>query len=169
MTEIQIRDSTDANWVKQSYGYHCQICLSREKPEILTYNKSYAGPDANRKSIMEAHHIKEVAKDQGHDHPGNYLSLCHHHHALLHKLNLSLDDVNGSLSNVEDKEIEFPNGKIYRWKMLILSNEFVEGNQAIQIVINPEHLEKLKEYLIWVSSTKQRNKLKKESEQCSVR
>ena len=150
ITERQIRNSKLANLVKVSYSYHCQICLSRENPEILTYNKSYAGQEENRKSLMEAHHIKEVAKDQGHDHPGNYLSLCHHHHALLYKLNLSLDNVKDSLSNVVDKEIVWPNGEIVRWKMLTLSNEFVEGNQAIQIVINQEHLEKLKEYLTMI-------------------
>lgn len=146
ITEIQKRDPEPANWVKESYGYHCQICLSREKPEILTYNKSYAGPEANRKSIMEAHHIKEV-RNGGHDYSGNYLSLCKHHHKLLHTLNLSLDDVKDSLSSVVDKDVVWPNGEIVRWKMLTLSNEFVEGNQTIQIVINQEHLEKVKEYL----------------------
>lgn len=146
-TKKRIRDPSLANWVKESYGYHCQICLSREKPEKLTYNKSYAGREANRKSIMEAHHIKEVAKDKGHDHPGNYLSLCKHHHDLLHSLGLSLDNVKNSLSNVVDKEIAWPNGDIVKWKMLTISDKFVEGNQTIQIVINQEHLEKLKEYL----------------------
>ncbi|GAI07889.1 unnamed protein product, partial [marine sediment metagenome] len=78
ITERQTRDSRPANWVKASYNYHCQICLSREKPELLTYDKSYAGREANRKSIIQAHHIKQVAKDKGHDHPGDYLSLCHY-------------------------------------------------------------------------------------------
>ncbi len=150
ITERQIRNSKLANLVKESYSYHCQICLSRENPEILTYNKSYAGRKANRKTLMEAHHIKEVARYQGHDHPGNYLSLCKHHHDFLHSLGLSLDNVKDSLSNVVDKEIVWPNGEIVRWKMLTLSNEFVEGNQAIQIVINQEHLEKLKEYLTMI-------------------
>lgn len=147
ITQKQIRDSRPAIWVKTSYNYHCQICLSREKPEVLTYSKSYAGRKANRKSIIKAHHIKEVARDKGHDHPGNYLSLCHYHHVLIHGLNLSLDDLKSSLSNIAEKEIVWPNGETVRWKVITLDNEFVEGNRAIQIVIHQKHVEKLKEYI----------------------
>ncbi len=145
--ERQIRDSRPANWVKASYDFHCQICLSRERPKVLTYGKSYAGRKANRKSIIEAHHIKEVAKDKGHDHPGNYLSLCHHHHVLLHELELSLDDVKNSLRDTGDIKIIWPNDKVTQWRILRLGDKFIEGNQMIQIVINHQHLEKLKEYI----------------------
>ncbi len=158
ITERQIRDSKMASWVKKSYDYHCQICLSREKPEILTYNKSYAGRKANRRSIMEAHHIKEVARDRGHDHAGNYLSLCRDHHGLLHRLTLSLDNLKDSLTDIVEKEIVWPNGESVKWNMLTLSNEFIEENQAIQIVINQKHLEKLKEYIriIYSNDSEQR-------------
>jgi len=150
VTERQIRDSRMADWVKASYSYHCQVCLSKEKPEILTYYKSYAGREPNRRSIMEAHHIKEVARDQGHDHIGNYLSLCRHHHTLLHRLNLSLDDLKNSLTGVIEKEIIWPNGEITEWKIVKLGNEFVEENQPIQIILNQAHLEKLQEYINYV-------------------
>lgn len=152
VTQRQIRDSKMANWVKGSYSYHCQVCLSKEKPGVLTYHKSYAGREPNRRSIMEAHHIKEVARDQGHDHIGNYLSLCRYHHTLLHRLNLSLDDLKNSLSGFIEKEIVWPNGEITQWKMVTLGNEFIEENQPIQMVLNDTHLEKLKEYINYVYS-----------------
>ena len=147
ITERQIRDSRPANWVKASYDYHCQICLSREKPELLTYDKSYAGREANRKSIMKAHHINQVAKDKGHDHPGNYLSLCHHHHVLLHDLDLSLGNLKKLRAGIGQKEIVWPNGESVKWCVLTLSNEFMEGDRTIQIVINQQHLDKLEEYI----------------------
>ena len=158
ITKRQIRDSRMANWTKRSYNYHCQICLSREKPELLTYNRSYAGRESNRKSIMESHHIREVARDQGHDYTGNYLSLCCHHHNLLPKLNLSLDDLRYSLNSIIEKEIIWPNGETVSWKMVTLSDEFMEENQPIQMVFNDGHLEKLKEYINYIYSSDEEQK-----------
>jgi len=102
---------------------------------------------------MEAHHIKEVGRDRGHDHIGNYLSLCRYHHNLFHKLNLSLDSLKNSLNSIIEKEIVWPNGETTKWKMVVLGNEFMDENQPIRIVFNHTHLEKLKEYINYIYSS----------------
>jgi hypothetical protein len=99
---------------------------------------------------MEAHHLKHVG-DQGHDHLGNYLSLCKYHHDLLHNLGLKLEDINESLKTISDKEIVWNNGECYHWKLISPKNICKdENNETIRIVITPAHLEELKNYICFL-------------------
>jgi hypothetical protein len=146
VSEKSERSEVSSGWVKKHYGYHCQICLSMESPELLTYSKSYASYDKNRKSLIQAHHLKYVG-NEGHDHPGNYLSLCKHHHDLVHSLGLKLEDVNESLKFISEKEINWSDGTSYHWNLITLNDSFKVNNKPIQIVIRQDHLEELKEYI----------------------
>ncbi|MCG2737528.1 MAG: hypothetical protein L6282_14185 [Candidatus Methanoperedenaceae archaeon] len=139
------RDSEPSKWVKSSYNHHCQVCLSKENPKTLTNDTSYAGYEKNKKSIIEAHHIKQVVRDEGDDDVGNLLSLCKHHHDLLDPLRL--DDFVSILNDVDDKEILWPNGEISNWKILTLDSRFLENNKVLQIVIFQEHLKQLHKYM----------------------
>ncbi len=143
--ETQERSKELSQWVRGLYGYHCQICLSKENPALLTYHKSYASYDGNRKHLMHAHHIKAVG-EKGHDHPGNYLSLCKHHHDYIHQIRLSVNELNEALNSVTQKEITWPNGKKYIWNLLTF-NGLHENNETLQLVIRTEHLEPLTEYM----------------------
>ena len=77
-----------SKWIREQYGCHCQICLSKENPALLAHKKSYAAYRDNKRLFIQAHHLKLVAEG-GKDHPGNYLSLCKHHHDLFHDMGIS--------------------------------------------------------------------------------
>nr|WAH99811.1 MAG: hypothetical protein OI716_00185 [Candidatus Methanoperedens sp.] len=141
------RNSEPSEWVKSSYNHHCQVCLSKENPKTLTNDTSYAGYEENKKSIIEAHHIKQVVRDEGDDVVGNLLSLCKHHHDLLDSLRL--DDFVSIINDVEDIEIRWPNEEISNWKILTLTldSRFPENNKVLQIVIHQEHLKQLNKYI----------------------
>jgi hypothetical protein len=145
--EEKVRNSELAKWAKENYGYHCQICLAREKPEFLSYQKSYSGRVDNRKALMRGHHIKRLSKDEGHDHPGNYLSLCHFHHQIIHKIGFKLEDLEFSLDYMEKIPIIWPNGEEVNWFLITFSNKFKENGFAIKLVIAPPHLEQIKKYI----------------------
>jgi hypothetical protein len=156
LTEIQLRDSTKAKWVKESYNYHCQICLSRETPEILTYPKSYASIKSNRRLMIQGHHMNEIAKGEGHDHIGNILSLCRHHHNWFHTNRFDesfLSILKDSLNNVSEKEIVWPNGTSTKWKMIRCKIEFGDA-QPMQIVFNDIHLNEVKKYVQFMQAEK---------------
>ncbi|MDA0525417.1 sacsin N-terminal ATP-binding-like domain-containing protein [Methanococcoides alaskense] len=150
LVEKPDRSKEVADWVKKQYGYHCQICLSKETPELLTHHKSYASYNINRKSIMEAHHLNPVG-GQGHDHPGNYLSLCKYHHDLLHSLMLNLEDISESLKTISDKKIIWNKDECYHWKLISLPDPYKDNKETIRIVISPDHLNELKGYVKIIS------------------
>ena len=87
-----------------------------------------------------------MSENGGND-PGNYLSLCKHHHDLFHEMGISLFDLKNAVRNVAKKDIHWMDGTIYRWNLLTLEYNFEEDNETIQIVITKNHLLKLKEYI----------------------
>jgi hypothetical protein len=145
------RDTTKAKWVKRSYNYNCQICLSQETPGILTYPKSYAKPEINRRYMIQGHHIKEVKKDMGDDHVGNILSLCTYHHmsCLHHPYPFTeplIDIIGKSIENLNEKDIIWPNGSVSKWKVLDTGQKLKDG-QPFLIVFNLAHLDQVQKYI----------------------
>jgi hypothetical protein len=152
ITEQQIRNSELAKWVKKNYGYHCQICLAIEKPEFLSYIKSYSGRISNRKAVMRGHHIKRLGKDKGDDHSGNYLSLCHDHHMLVHRIEFTLEDIQLAIDNNQGKfVIEWPNGEKVEWLVITFGTKFKEDISTIKLVITPIHLQEIKKYIAYLN------------------
>ncbi len=152
ITQQQIRNSELAKWVKKNYGYHCQICLAIEKPEFLSYKKSYSGRISNRKAVMRGHHIKRLGKDKGHDHSGNYLSLCHDHHMLIHRIGFTLEDLQSAINNNQGKfVIEWPNGEKVEWFLITFVTKFKEDVSAIKLVITPIHMQEIKKYIAYLN------------------
>jgi hypothetical protein len=155
-TVTEQRDTTKAKWVKRSYNYNCQICLSQESPEILNYPKSYAEPQINRRYMIQGHHVREVKKEMGHDHVGNILSLCTYHHmSCLHPYPFDeplLDLISKFFGNLTEKEIIWSGGLVTKWKVLDTGQKFKDG-QPLNIVFNLAHLEQVQKYIRFLSET----------------
>jgi hypothetical protein len=155
-TEINLRDSTKANWVKRSYCYNCQICLSKEAPLTLAHPKSYASVLSNRRIMIEAHHVKEIVKGEGHDDVGNIISLCRHHHNWfnqnLFKIPL-LNIIQESLNNITEKDIIWPDGQKTTWKLMNCKLISPDG-QPLQIIFTASHLGQIERYLQFIVNKK---------------
>jgi len=151
-TEINLRDSAKANWVKRNYSYNCQICLSKEEPATLTYPKSYASVLSNRRIMIEAHHVKEIVKGEGHDHVGNIISLCRYHHNWFNQ-NLFdiplLSIIQESLNNITEKDIIWPDGQKTTWKLMNCKVISPDG-QPLQIIFTDSHLSQIERYLQFI-------------------
>ena len=61
------------------YGFHCQICLAKNKSSNLAPESSYVENEKHRKKIIENAHIIPNS-EKGINNPGNLLSLCNFHH-----------------------------------------------------------------------------------------
>jgi hypothetical protein len=155
--EREQRDTARVTWVKRSYDYHCQICLSKEAPEILGFPRSYAELKINRQKMIQGHHIREIKRDSGHDHVGNILSLCIYHHLYcLHPSPFKeslLEILSRSLGNVSEKEIFWPTGLVTNWKIMNTSETLKDG-MPLKIVFNGAHLEELKKYIKYMNAQK---------------
>jgi hypothetical protein len=65
--------------LKETYAWHCQVCLSADQPQELAPPRSYGAHFINRRKLIDAHHPDQVHTD-GARHGANLLILCSMHH-----------------------------------------------------------------------------------------
>jgi hypothetical protein len=99
-----LRDTALARFVKELYGYRCQICQQRiDLPQ---------GPYA------EAHHLKPLGKPHdGPDVQANILCLCPNHHVLMDygAITVTLADIQTHPQHIIDPSYtEYHNSHVYR-------------------------------------------------------
>ena len=67
------------NLKRNQYAWHCQVCLSESKPNVLAPTSSYVEGDYNRRRMIEAQHCDHV-NASGARHAGNIILMCKFHH-----------------------------------------------------------------------------------------
>ena len=65
--------------LKETYAWHCQVCLATKTPDELAPEGSYVFIQENRRHLIQAHHPDQVHAG-GERHGGNLLVVCQQHH-----------------------------------------------------------------------------------------